>query len=183
MSTVAGAESRTSLERVAWIVGLDADPVRRNLLITQCYHDLSVEVGRRLPGGHANWCTFATWASRTAGRFIRDEEVPAAFRDVLAGSTHLDRGIERANRALARAHSDAAIPKDVVLDIARRVVHEVGELITQGNLKVFGELGPVFSRTIAALDADEDGAALRALGTTRPRARASGAGRHGSGSR
>lgn len=156
----------TSLERVSWIVGLESDPVRRNLLITQCYHDLSAALRERLPAGHANWCTFATWASRTAGRFIRDEEVPAAFRDVLAGSSHLDQGIERANRALARVHADVAIPKDVVLDIARRVVHEVGELITQGNLKVFSELGPVFSRTIAALDADGDGTALRELGTT-----------------
>jgi hypothetical protein len=151
---------------VAWIVGLESDPVRRNLLITQCYHDLSAALGKRLGAEHANWCTFATWASRTAGRFIRDEEVPAAFRDVLTGSTHLDRGIERANLALGRFHADAAIPKDVVLDIARRIVHEVGELITRGNLAVFSELGPVFARAIAALDEDGDGAALRRLGET-----------------
>ncbi len=156
----------TSPERVAWIVGLESDPVRRNLLITQCYHDLSTALGKRLGAEQANWCTFATWASRTAGRFIRDEEVPAAFRDVLTGSTHLDRGIERANLALGRVHADAAIPKDVVLDIARRIVHEVGELITRGNLAVFSELGPVFARAIAALDEDGDGAALRRLGET-----------------
>ena len=156
----------TSPERVAWIVGLESDPVRRNLLITQCYHDLSAALGKRLGAEHANWCTFATWASRTAGRFIRDEEVPAAFRDVLTGSTHLDRGIERANLALGRFHADAAIPKDVVLDIARRIVHEVGELITRGNLAVFSELGPVFAQAIAALDEDGDGAALRRLGET-----------------
>ena len=151
---------------MAWIVGLESDPVRRNLLITQCYHDLSVDLGKRLGAGHANWCTFATWASRTAGRFIRDEEVPSAFRDVLAGSTHLHRGIERANRALARARADAEIPKDVVLDVARRIVHEVGELVTRGNLAVFSELAPVFARAIAALDEDKDGAALRRLGET-----------------
>jgi hypothetical protein len=156
----------TSLERVAWIVGLESDPVRRNLLITQCYHDLSAALARRLGAEHANWCTFATWASRTAGRFIRDEEVPAAFREVLAGSTHVDRGIERANRALARVNADASIPKDIVLDIARRIVHEVGELITAGNLAVFSELGPVFSRAIAALDEDADGAALLRVGAT-----------------
>ena len=137
----------TSLERVAWIVGLESDPVRRNLLITQCYHDLAVGLGRRLGAEHANWCTLATWASRTAGRFIRNKEVPEAFRQVLAGSAHLDRGIERANRTLGRVRSDVSIPKDVVLDIARRVVHEVGELITAGNLAVFSELDDVFART------------------------------------
>ncbi len=156
----------TSLERVAWIVGLESDPVRRNLLITQCYHDLSTGLAERLGAGSANWCTFATWASRTAGRFIRDEEVPAAFRDVLAGSAHVDQGIERANRALTRVNADATIPKDIVLDIARRIVHEVGELITAGNLAVFGELGPVFARTITAFDEDADGSALLRLGTT-----------------
>lgn len=156
----------SSLERVTWIIGLESDPVRRNLLITQCYHDLSVALRKRLGAEHANWCTFATWASRTAGRFIRDEEVPAAFRQVLAGSPQVDRGIERANRALTRVHADAVIPKDIVLDIARRVVHEVGELITAGNLAVFSELAPVFVGTIAALDEDEDGAALLRLGST-----------------
>ena len=92
--------------------------------------------------------------------------MPAAFRQVLAGSPQVDRGIGRANRALARVHADAVIPKDIVLDIARRVVHEVGELITAGNLAVFSELAPVFVGTIAALDEDEDGAALLRLGTT-----------------
>lgn len=156
----------TSLERVAWIVGLERDPVRRNLLITQCYHDLSTALAERLGAGNANWCTFATWASRTAGRFIRDEEVPAAFREVLASSPHVDQGIERANRALGRVNADATIPKDIVLDIARRIVHEVGELITAGNLAVFSELGPVFARAIAALDEDADGTAVRGVGAS-----------------
>ncbi len=48
----------TSLERIDWIIGLDADPVRRNLLITRCYHDLSTELARQLHGEDANWCTF-----------------------------------------------------------------------------------------------------------------------------
>jgi hypothetical protein len=155
-----------SLERVAWVVGLERDPVRRNLLITQCYHDLSAALTERLGAGNANWCTFATWASRTAGRFIRDEEVPAAFRELLASSTHVDRGIERANRVLGRASADATIPKDIVLDIARRIVHEVGELITAGNLAVFSELGPVLARTIAAFDEDADGTAVRGVGAS-----------------
>src|SRR5438552_1558097 len=64
----------TSPERIRWIVALDNDAVRRNLLITQCYHDLSAELARVLGGGNANWCTFATWASRTAGGFIREDE-------------------------------------------------------------------------------------------------------------
>ena len=156
----------TSLDRVAWIAALDADPVRRNLLITQCYHDLSAGLARRLGVENANWCTFATWASRTAGRFIRDEEVPAAFREVLVGSPRLTAAVARANRALAWARADVRVHDDAVLEVARRIVHEVGQLITAGNLAVFSELGPVFSRTIDALDADADGAAVERVAAT-----------------
>ena len=156
----------TSAERVAWIVALDADPVRRNLLITQCYHDLSVALARRLGPENANWCTFATWASRTAGRFIRDEEVPAAFREVLLGSPRLSVAVGRANRALGWARAEMVLEEEKILAVARRIVHEVGELITAGNLAVFSELGPVFSRTLDALDEDDGGAAVERIAAT-----------------
>ena len=45
-------------------------------------------------------------------------------------------------------------------------MHEVGELITAGNLAVFSELGPVFSRTLDALDQDDDGAAVEHVAAT-----------------
>ena len=50
-----------------------AEPVVRNLRITQCYHALSAAVAERISPG-ANWCTFATWASRQAGQTIRGED-------------------------------------------------------------------------------------------------------------
>src|SRR4030095_9968661 len=60
-----------------------ADPMIRNLQITQAYHDLSAAAAARL-GQVANWCTFATWASKQAGRTIRKEDLQrsleAAFR-------------------------------------------------------------------------------------------------------
>src|SRR5262249_19104655 len=51
-----------------------ADPVLRNLRITLAYHDLSAALSARLGPG-ANWCTFATWASRQAGHTIRGEDL------------------------------------------------------------------------------------------------------------
>jgi len=141
------------IDRIDWIIGLDADPVRRNLLITQCYHDLSVELFQRLGGGSAlNWCSYACWASRTAGGFIREEEVPAAFRVLLGRHEPIRVSLERANQALRRIHEDATILHDSVLDLARQVIRDVAELIGDGNLTVFAELGPVFARMIAALD-------------------------------
>src|SRR4030067_665887 len=50
------------------------DPVIRNLQITQCYHELALAMSSRT-GLAANWCTFATWASRQAGQTIRKEDL------------------------------------------------------------------------------------------------------------
>src|SRR5688572_8036206 len=46
----------------------------RNLRITECYYRLSAAVAQRVGPG-ANWCTFATWASRQAGCTIRGEDL------------------------------------------------------------------------------------------------------------
>lgn len=45
----------------------------RNLQITQCYAELSTAMRMRT-GAAADWCTFATWASRQAGNTIRGED-------------------------------------------------------------------------------------------------------------
>ena len=50
-----------------------ANPVIRNLEITYCYSRLAAAFAAR--GEGANWCTFATWASRQAGRTIRGEDL------------------------------------------------------------------------------------------------------------
>jgi hypothetical protein len=56
------------LAEVRQIAGL-RDPVIRNLRITECYARLAAGV----QSGGANWCTFATWASKQAGQTIRKE--------------------------------------------------------------------------------------------------------------
>ena len=45
----------------------------RNLEITHCYSLLAAAFAAR-SGEGANWCTYATWASRQAGRTIRGED-------------------------------------------------------------------------------------------------------------
>ena len=51
-----------------------ADPILRNLQITQCYHELSAAMAART-GTNANWLTFATWASKQVGQTIRKEDL------------------------------------------------------------------------------------------------------------
>ena len=66
------------VERIAALV----DPVQRNLQITQCYHELAVVLAERTGGG-ANWCSYATWASKQAGQTIRKEDLGHALEATL----------------------------------------------------------------------------------------------------
>ena len=72
--------SPPSVADVERIIAL-ADPVVRNLQITQCYHELSRALARRTVS-HANWCTFAVWASKQAGQTIRKEDLARALEQL-----------------------------------------------------------------------------------------------------
>src|SRR5262245_40289074 len=71
--------SQISLVSHAKVVADIRDPVIRNLQITECYADLAAAMRART-GGWADWCTFATWASRQAGTTIRGEDLLTALR-------------------------------------------------------------------------------------------------------
>src|SRR3970282_2078948 len=58
------------------------DPLIRNLQITQCYHELALVLAERT-GLSANWCTFATWASRQAGQTIRKQDLARTLGNIL----------------------------------------------------------------------------------------------------
>src|SRR5687767_2502159 len=75
-------------------------PVLRNLLITQRYHDLSHDLTAALGRTDANWATFATWASKTAGRSIREEDVPPELTEFLRKEAALDQRLDRFRRRL-----------------------------------------------------------------------------------
>jgi hypothetical protein len=146
----------TLIARIPWIVGLADDPVRRNLLITDCYHELSTALGQAVGAENANWCTFATWASKTAGRFVRNDEIPAAFRGELAGAPPVGIRLRHVNEALVRARADAASGEDGLLGLSRTISGDVARLIAAGNLAVFGELAPIFARAAPILAAGGD---------------------------
>jgi hypothetical protein len=106
--------------RVHEIIALGEQPVLRNLLITDAYHRLAVAMAELLPGDLA-WPGFATWASKQAGVFIRQEQLPAMAR------TLLDR-LDVEQGRLARAMLDGT-----------------SRYIVNGNLTVFEELGLAFA--------------------------------------
>lgn len=57
----------------------EADPALRNIRITGMYYALGRSMDAVLGAQDANWLTFGTWASHTAGRFIRGERLPVRW--------------------------------------------------------------------------------------------------------
>jgi hypothetical protein len=130
------------------IAALD-DPVVRNLQITECYSRLAAA----MPVGGSNWCTYATWASRQAGRTIRGEDLLYRLQAELRREAELlhpirsfwrwllRRGLLRQTTWFGRLHT----PFDA-FELA-------SDAVARGNLKVFAEIGLVFARWL------EDGVA------------------------
>jgi hypothetical protein len=137
-------------DEVARIAAL-TDPVIRNLQITDCYSRLAAAVAGGQPG--ANWCTFATWASRQAGRTIRGEDLLDALRGELGRDAELlhpiaslwrwllRRGLFNRRSPFGRAVWSLHTPFDA-FELA-------SDAVARGNRKVFAEIGLQFARYLA----------------------------------
>jgi hypothetical protein len=146
-----------------------ADPVARNLQITQCYHELAVAVSA-LTGPGANWCTVATWASKQAGQTIRQEDLERALEELIDGS-------EGATQAVRELTADGAqFPEGDTRSLAGAVAalwqaispasafQRSSDAVALGNRKVFEEIGYEFARFLALLgDGRPDEARLAAF--------------------
>ena len=129
------------------------DPVLRNLQITQCYCELSQAFAARTGGGPANWCTFATWASKQAGQTIRGEDLRRAFERLFDESPAAS-GVSKSALAAvadlsARRGPDRvgdAIWKALLPDCA---FERASDAVARGNRKVFEEIGREFARFLA----------------------------------
>ena len=137
------ASSFPSETEVAQIAKL-ANAALRNRQITEAYWKLSAEVARRI-SGHANWCTFATWASLQAGVTIRHEDLVNVLRERLRQSWKIG--------AFEAWLID--LLEEINLDVLQLVVDSVSDLgplkrcseaVGDGNRKVFEEIGLQFAR-------------------------------------
>lgn len=133
-----------------------ADPVLRNLWITQAYHELSVGLAGLAAGEDATWCTFATWASKSVGQTIRLEDLPGNVDLLARGSPGYLRALEALNRRLGRVGARATVRhEDLVADLAT-VLEAVSRSLAGGNLAVFAEIGPLFGRFIEWFESGSD---------------------------
>jgi hypothetical protein len=138
---------------IARIVQL-GDPVLRNLQITLAYCRLSLALDRRLGSGNVNWCTFATWASKRAGRTIRGEELRARLHRRLAADERFEAALSRLNARLLQLNTGALLSRSLIVTRLLDLVGYLSATIAEGNLKVFAELAPAFSRLLAAFEGD-----------------------------
>jgi hypothetical protein len=134
-----------------------ADPVIRNLQITECYSRLAGAMARRTYPC-ANWCTFATWASKQAGATIRGEDMVDDLKRELGREGEplhpieslwrllLRRGLLQPNTLLGRLTASLHTPFDAI--------RLASAAVAEGNLKVFAEIGLAFADYLAQCPPD-----------------------------
>src|SRR5207247_3875483 len=103
----------------------------------------------------ANWCTFATWASKQAGQSIRGDDLGRKIEDTFVRSDAVQLTVDRirdlrraAGRAVNDNHSLAAIREACppLLTVGR-----VSDAVARGNTKVFDEIGREFARFLGVM--------------------------------
>jgi hypothetical protein len=147
MSTVQ-PPSVADVERIA----ATADPIVRNLQITQCYAQLSATMLSRT-GPSANWCTFATWASKQAGQTIRQEDLVRRLRQVLADSPAINEAAAEVAMTAEQAGAarEARAMEESLWDVLDPTApfDRASDAVARGNRKVFEEIGREFARFYA----------------------------------
>jgi hypothetical protein len=135
----------TEVDRIAEI----QDPVLRNLQITQCYAELSSALTVRT-GFSANWCTFATWASRQAGQSIRKEDLYQTLERLLEERLLSRQAAEVVVQQIQRMGPNKG--EEEILRAVRKAlniqtaVERASDAVGRGNKKVFVEIGREFAR-------------------------------------
>jgi hypothetical protein len=124
------------------------DPILRNFQITQCYYEISRSVAG-LTGHSANWCTFATWASKQAGQTIRQEDLIRAFEERFYLSDEISAAVEGIAGTIKRIGAlHAEVPRQAMLRAINpaAVFARASDAVARGNKKVFEEIGREFAR-------------------------------------
>jgi hypothetical protein len=125
----------------------EEDIVLRNLRITQGYRDLSIGMSLLLGNQNTNWATYASWASKTAGRSIRKEEIPRILKTLIVKRLALKDFFDpkKVNPEPNQKLDDSDIMWNMYI---LGVIEDISKSIADGNLKVFEELAPIFSSFI-----------------------------------
>ena len=145
-----------SVEEVRRIVAI-ANPVIRNLQITECYSRLAAAFAAR-SGEGANWCTYATCASRQAGRSIRGEDLLEQLGRKFGHGRRLLHPIRTVWRRLLR---HGLFQRETRIGRLTAELHtpfdafeRASDSVARGNLRVFEEIGLEFARYLQEVPPD-----------------------------
>jgi hypothetical protein len=146
------AATTAEIDRIASL----AEPVLRNLTITQCYYELSAAFAQRM-GPVANWCTFATWASKQAGQTIRRQDLQRSLEVMLQREPEIEAAlslvITLAKQAGAQQSFDQLRESALGTSLATAAAN-ASNAVSRGNKKVFEEIAREFSRFMTDCFAD-----------------------------
>lgn len=138
-------------------IAAQSDPVIRNLHITQSYWELSSAFAART-GPVANWCTFATWASKQAGQTIRKEDLLRTLEQVLANADDINEMLVRISDLVRGEDKGRTVDqiRQMVWDALgpEAAMERAGDAVGRGNQKVFAEIGHEFARFAAECQSD-----------------------------
>ena len=140
------------VERIA----AGTEPVLRNLQITQCYCELSAAFAART-GIVANWCTFATWASKQAGQTIRREDLKRTLEACLQQDVETREMLTLIGtlvNELAPAISLTTIRESIIARYLADTASKAADAVSRGNKKVFEEIARQFALFLQTCCAD-----------------------------
>ena len=138
-------------EQEAAAIAALADGGHRNLQITQGYHDFTVALAHVLGAENVSWCAYATWASRTAGVFIRQENVDALIRRYLEDADYIQDELRWLRRVLRWIGRETVLSDLLLMQILHTVTDGVSAHVAAGNVKVYAELAPLYRRFLDLL--------------------------------
>lgn len=150
------AVTTPSVDDVREIAGM-RDAIVRNLRITLAYHELALALTARC-GNAANWCTFATWASRQAGQTIRGEDLISVLRERVHVPMRVTAPLQSVWRWLVKR--GLLDPKTKLGGFVRAVqgpldpLERASDAVGRGNRKVFEEIGHEFARFMSTCGRD-----------------------------
>lgn len=145
-----------SVQQIYAIV-LSKNLINRNLQITQAYSELSNAMASKT-GVIANWCTFATWASKQAGVTIRGEDLQRKLLDELTSDPEIKTILNLLllySKQSGAATTNSNIHIVAVQKMVATAQQNAGNAVSVGNKKVFEEIGKEFARFIATCLNDE----------------------------
>ncbi|XYH98484.1 hypothetical protein ACMHYB_01600 [Sorangium sp. So ce1128] len=173
---------KLTIEEADEILALE-DQLLRNLRVTVAYHDLSHALAAILGYEDVSWCSFAVWASRQAGGFIRGDAVEGPLGWVAQGLRIVKRDLpperqelyDQLKKEFGKFKARELLKWWDALDLVAYMStveklydHEVGSVehlvtllfdtlsanISIGNTEVFREIAPAFVQFIDLLEED-----------------------------